>query len=76
MWKQYSYIAHRIQGLQDWVNYLFLDVLFHVHDDFREDLMKVVDIPTQKLLDETKDTKFYNQLVALYKRCQKLDVEK
>lgn len=73
MWKQYNYIEHRIQGLQNFVDYLFQDVLFHAPEHQAEDLMEVVDNPTQKLLGEVKKYKFYEQLSKLYDGCKTLD---
>lgn len=73
MWKQYNYIEHRIQGLQDFVDYLFQDVLFHAAEHQDEDLMAVVDEPTKKLLDEVKGSKFHEQLSKLYDGCKGLD---
>lgn len=76
MWKQYSYIEHRIQGLQDFVSYLFLEVLFHAPEHPDEDLMAVVDETTKKLLDEVRKCKFYEQLNELYEEFKALDEDK
>lgn len=76
MWKQYSYIEHSIQGLQDFVDYIFLEVLFHAPEHCDEDLLAVVDEPTKKFLEEVGECKFYEQLSKLYEGCKALDENK
>lgn len=76
MWKQYNYITHRIQGLQDFVGYLFQDVLFHAPEHQDEDLMVVVDKSTKSLLEKVKGCKFYEQLNNLYEGFKTLDEDK
>lgn len=73
MWKQYRYIEHRIQGLQDFVDYIFLEVLFRAPEHPAEELLAVVDEPTKKFLLEVKGYKFYEQLSLLYDGCKSLD---
>lgn len=73
MWKQYSFIEHRIQGLQDFVDYIFLEVLFHAPEHRAEELIAVVDEPTKNFFVEMKGCKFYEQLSKLYDKCKSLD---
>lgn len=76
MWKQYNYIEHSIQGMQDFVTYLFLDVLFRAPEYPNSDLMDVVNDSTKALLQKVKDFKFYEQFKTLFEDMKTFDKER
>lgn len=76
MWKQYNYIEHSIQGMQDFVTYLFLDVLFRAPEYPNSDLMDVVNGSTKALLQKVENFKFYEQFKTLFEDMKTFDKER
>ena len=73
MWKQYLYIEHNIQKVEDFVSYIFQDVLFHACEYKGCELGDVVNGDMKNLLDAVKGCKIETQLKTLYDAFKKLD---
>lgn len=75
MWKQYLYIAHNIQKIQDLFSYIFMEIMFHALEHKDNGFYDVLKLPYKVLLMKVKSLKMGKQLGDLYKLFQRVSPE-